>query len=58
MKGLPWKKVPLIDRTRTAAHGRHEIRRLKAVTVPRLPFSHVGQALQIVRRGTPGAPGK
>ncbi|WP_241524779.1 hypothetical protein [Streptomyces barkulensis] len=50
--------MPLIDRTRTAAHGRHEIRRLKAVTVPRLPFSHVGQALQIVRRGTPGAPGK
>ncbi|WP_369227448.1 ISAs1 family transposase [Streptomyces sp. R39] len=50
VKGLPWKEVPLMDRTRTAAHGRDEIRRLKAVTVPRLPFPHAGQALQIVRR--------
>lgn len=39
-----------MDRTRTAAHGRDEIRRLKAVTVPRLPFPHAGQGLQIVRR--------
>jgi predicted transposase YbfD/YdcC len=50
VKELPWKEVPLMDRTRTAAHGRDEIRRLKAVTVPRLPFPHAGQALQIVRR--------
>ncbi|MCI0385681.1 ISAs1 family transposase [Streptomyces sp. CNQ085] len=50
VKNLPWKEVPLMDRTRTAAHGRDEIRRLKAVTVPRLPFPHAGQALQIVRR--------
>lgn len=50
VKDLPWKEVPLMDRTRTAAHGRDEIRRLKAVTVPRLPFPHAGQALQIVRR--------
>ncbi|WP_249402336.1 hypothetical protein [Streptomyces sp. YIM 121038] len=39
-----------MDRTRATAHGRDEIRRLKAVTVPRLPFPHAGQALQIVRR--------
>lgn len=39
-----------MDRTRTTAHGRDEIRRLKAVTVPHLPFPHAGQALQIVRR--------
>ncbi|MFF0079091.1 ISAs1 family transposase [Streptomyces canus] len=50
VKDLPWKDVPLMTRTRTAAHGRDEIRRLKAVTVPRLPFPHAGQALQIVRR--------
>ncbi|MFE0646950.1 ISAs1 family transposase, partial [Streptomyces sp. NPDC058877] len=50
VKDLPWKEVPLMDRTRTAAHGRDEIRRLKAVTAPRLPFPHAGQALQIVRR--------
>jgi predicted transposase YbfD/YdcC len=50
VRDLPWKDVPLMDRTRTAAHGRDEIRRLKAVTVPRLRFPHAGQALQIVRR--------
>ncbi|TMV00035.1 ISAs1 family transposase [Streptomyces sp. DASNCL29] len=50
VKDLPWKEVPLMDRTRATAHGRDEIRRLKAVTVPRLPFPHAGQALQIVRR--------
>ncbi|GAA3053173.1 ISAs1 family transposase [Streptomyces glomeratus] len=50
VKDLPWKEVPLMDRTRTAAHGRDEIRRLKAVTVPGLPFPHADQALQIVRR--------
>ncbi|MFF3129914.1 ISAs1 family transposase, partial [Streptomyces sp. NPDC057908] len=50
VKNLPWKEVPLMDRTRTAAHGRDEIRRLKAVTVPGLPFPHADQALQIVRR--------
>ncbi|WP_435211480.1 ISAs1 family transposase [Streptomyces sp. bgisy034] len=50
VKELPWKEVPLMDRTRTTAHGRDEIRRLKAVTVPHLPFPHAGQALQIVRR--------
>lgn len=50
VKDLPWKEVPLMDRTRSAAHGRDEIRRLKAVTAPGLPFPHAGQALQIVRR--------
>ncbi len=39
-----------MDRTRTAAHGRDEIRRLKGVTAPGLPFPHADQALQIVRR--------
>jgi len=39
-----------MDSTRTAAHGRDEIRRPKLVTLPHLPFPHAGQALQIVRR--------
>ncbi|MGW5200769.1 hypothetical protein [Streptomyces spiralis] len=50
MKDLPWKEAPLLDRTRATAHGRDEIRRLKAATVPRLPFPHADQRLQIVRR--------
>ena len=35
-----------MDLTRSAADGRDEIRRLKAVTVPGPPFPHAGQALQ------------
>ncbi|MEU6666060.1 ISAs1 family transposase [Streptomyces sp. NPDC046727] len=50
VKELPWREVPLLDRTRATAHGRAGIRRLKAATVPRLPFPHADQALQIVRR--------
>ncbi|GGW98269.1 ISAs1 family transposase [Streptomyces lomondensis] len=50
VKDLPCKEVPLLDRTRATAHGRDEVRRLKAVTVPGLPFPHADQALQIVRR--------
>lgn len=50
MKDLPWKEVPLLDRTRATAHGRDEFRWLKAATVPRLPFPHADQTLQIVRR--------
>ena len=50
VKDLPGKEVPLLDRTRATAHGRDEIRRLKAATVPGLPFPHADQALQIVRR--------
>ncbi|WP_371666549.1 ISAs1 family transposase [Streptomyces sp. NBC_00289] len=49
VKNLPWKEVPLLDRTRPTAHGPDEIRRLKAAIVPGLP-SHADQALQIVRR--------
>ncbi|WP_274919539.1 ISAs1 family transposase [Streptomyces sp. WZ-12] len=50
LKQLPWKEVPLMGYTRATAHGRDEIRRIKAVTVPDLPFPHAAQALQIVRR--------
>ncbi|MFG3351011.1 ISAs1 family transposase [Streptomyces sp. NPDC048001] len=50
-KHLPWRDVPLLDRTRATAHGRDEIRRVKTCTVTRgLAFPHAAQAVQIVRR--------
>jgi predicted transposase YbfD/YdcC len=51
LKALPWQQVPLQDKTRATAHGRDEIRRIKACTVARgLAFPHAVQAIQIVRR--------
>ncbi|WP_171076193.1 ISAs1 family transposase [Streptomyces sp. YIM 121038] len=50
LKSLPWRDIPLLDKTRTAGHSRDEIRRLKAATVYSLTFPHAVQALQIVRR--------
>ncbi|RZB13254.1 ISAs1 family transposase [Streptomyces sp. F001] len=51
LRELPWADIPLGYRTRDRAHGRDEIRRLKAATVPkRLAFPHAVQALQTVRR--------
>ncbi|MGI5517402.1 ISAs1 family transposase [Streptomyces sp. CA-106131] len=58
LKQLPWHEIPLMDKTRATAHGRDEIRRLKAATVPGLPFPHADQALQIVRRRRVLATGK
>lgn len=51
LKALPWRDVPLQGKTRATAHGRDEIRRIKACTVARgLAFPHALQAIQIVRR--------
>lgn len=50
LKALPWREVPLQDKTRATAHGRDEIRRIKAATATRIPFPHAVQAIQIVRR--------
>ncbi|MEU1192742.1 ISAs1 family transposase [Streptomyces sp. NPDC005859] len=51
LKRLPWREVPLLDKTRATAHGRGEIRRVKTATVTRgLGFPHAVQAMQIVRR--------
>jgi hypothetical protein len=36
--GLPWHRVPVLDRTRDQAHGRVELRTLKAVTVHHFGF--------------------
>ncbi|MFE7381816.1 ISAs1 family transposase [Streptomyces zhihengii] len=58
LKKLPWRDVPLLDRTRATRHGRDEIRRLKAATVTGLAFPHAVQALQIVRRRRDDRTGK
>jgi predicted transposase YbfD/YdcC len=50
LKALPWREVPLLDKTRATAHGRDEIRRIKAVAVTGIAFPHAVQAVQIVRR--------
>jgi len=39
-----------LDRTRDQAHGRVEIRTLKAVTVHHFGFPHAAQVLQVTRK--------
>jgi hypothetical protein len=46
---LPWHRVPVLDRTRDRAHGRVELRTLKAVTVNHFGFPHAAQILQVTR---------
>jgi predicted transposase YbfD/YdcC len=47
---LAWHKVPVGDRTRDQAHGRVELRTLKAVTVHHFGFPHACQVLQVTRK--------
>lgn len=59
MKKLPWREIPLQDRTMDTGHGRREIRRLKVCTVhPGLLFPHAVQAIEIKRRRTNRRTGK
>jgi predicted transposase YbfD/YdcC len=48
--GLPWHRIPVLDRTRDRAHGRIELRTLKAVTVNHFGFPHAAQVLQVTRK--------
>ncbi|MEV5688850.1 hypothetical protein AB0L68_37715 [Streptomyces sp. NPDC052164] len=57
VKDLPWREMPLTDHTRTAAHGRDEIRRLKAVTEAGLPFPTPARPCRSSADGTQYAPG-
>ena len=50
LKALPWKEIPLQDRTRSTGHGRSEIRRIKVCTVSNLLFPGAQQAIQLKRR--------
>jgi predicted transposase YbfD/YdcC len=48
--GLPWRDVPVLDRTRDRAHGRVELRTLKAVTITHVGFPYVAQVLRVPRK--------
>jgi predicted transposase YbfD/YdcC len=50
LKALPWRDIPVLDRTSDQGHGRVEVRTLKVATVPRLSFPHAAQAIQLTRR--------
>ena len=47
---LAWQQVPVLDRTRDRAHGRVELRTLKAVTVREFGFPHAAQVIQVTRK--------
>jgi predicted transposase YbfD/YdcC len=47
---LAWHNVPILDRTRDQAHGRVELRTLKAVTVGGFGFPHAAQVIQVTRK--------
>jgi predicted transposase YbfD/YdcC len=47
---LPWRDIPVLDRTRDHGHGRVEVRTLKVATVAGLGFPHAAQGLRITRR--------
>ena len=47
---LPWRQIPVMDRTRDHGHGRVEVRTLKVAAVAGLCFPHAAQAIQVIRR--------
>jgi predicted transposase YbfD/YdcC len=47
---LAWHHVPVLDRTRDRAHGRVELRTLKAVSVGGFGLPHAAQVLQVTRK--------
>jgi predicted transposase YbfD/YdcC len=47
---LAWQHVPVLDRTRDRAHGRVELRTLKAVSVGGFGFPRTAQVIQVTRR--------
>ncbi|WP_431607810.1 ISAs1 family transposase [Streptomyces lunaelactis] len=59
LKKLPWREIPLQNRTTATGHSRREVRRLKVCTVqPGLLFPHAVQAIEIKRRRTNRKTGK
>jgi Transposase len=56
---LPWREIPLQERTTATGHGHRKVRRLKACTVqPGLLFPYAAQAIEIKRRRTNRKTGK
>jgi len=49
LAGLPWRQIPVMDRTRDHGHGRIELRTLKVAAVAGLCFPHAAQAIQVIR---------
>jgi hypothetical protein len=47
---LAWRRVPVLNRTRDRAHGRVELRNLKAVSVRWFGFPHAAQVVQVTRK--------
>jgi predicted transposase YbfD/YdcC len=47
---LPWHHVPVLERTRDRAHGRVELRTLKAVSVRWFGFPYAAQVIQVTRK--------
>ena len=50
LAGLPWRQIPVMDRTRDHGHGRVEVRTLKVAAVAGLCFPYAAQAIQVIRR--------
>jgi predicted transposase YbfD/YdcC len=50
LASLPWRTIPVMDRTREHGHGRIEVRTLKVAAVAGLCFPHAAQAIQVTRR--------
>jgi predicted transposase YbfD/YdcC len=48
LAGLPWRQIPVMDRTRDHGHGR--VGTLKVAAVAGLCFPHAAQAIQVTRR--------
>jgi predicted transposase YbfD/YdcC len=53
LERLPWRQIPIADRTGDRGHGRVETRTLKVTTVAGLDFPHATQALRLTRRVRP-----
>ena len=61
LAGLPWRKIPVMDRTRDHGHGRVEVRTLKVAAVaglcfrtpPRRSRSSAASARRAVAAGAP-----
>ncbi len=51
-QAIPWRDVPVADRTRDRGHGRIELRTLKVVSVHahELGFPHAAQVNQVTRK--------
>jgi len=47
---LSWHRVPVLDRTRDRAHGRVELRTLKAVSVSGFGLPHAAQVVRVTRK--------